>query len=72
MKTGRDSRSLAMATLVLAVAGPLAFFSGLAVFVLIPRGVPRPILAFFGVATAVTAVALVTYLAIDAKQRSAE
>jgi hypothetical protein len=61
---GRDA-----ATLVLAVSGPLMLFSGIAVFVMIPRGVPTPIVAVFLGAATVTALAVLVFLAYDARDR---
>lgn len=61
-----------LATLALAVAGPIAFFSGIGVFVMIPRGIPAPIMAIFLVALTVAGLAVLVFLALDAGQRAGD
>lgn len=56
-----------VATLVLAVSGPISLFSGIAVLVMIPRGVPAPMFWLMALAVAISALAIVAHVAIDAR-----
>ena len=55
-----------LATLVLAVSGPMSLFSAIAVLVMIPRGVPAAMVWFLGLALAVSALAVLAHMAVDA------
>ncbi len=51
-----------VATLGLAVSGPITLFSGLITFATIPRGIPGAVAAIFVVSLAATVLSLALYL----------
>jgi hypothetical protein len=58
-----------LATLGLAVSGPVTLLSGLVTFATIPRGVPPAIAAIFVVALAATVLSLALYVTDDLRRR---
>jgi hypothetical protein len=64
----RDSAVRALATLGLAVSGPVALLSGLVTLATIPRGVPAVIALIFAVSAAATVVFMLVYVAGDARR----
>lgn len=58
-----------LATLGLAVSGPVTLFSGLVTFATIPRGVPPAIAGIFLVALSATVVSVALYLTDDIRRR---
>lgn len=58
-----------VATLGLAVSGPVTLLSGLVTFATIPRGVPPAIASIFVVALAATVLSLALYLTDDLRRR---
>ena len=62
MSRSGESLSRSLATLGLAVCGPVAFFTGLFTAALTPGGVPGPLLLVFVVSTVATALLVVVYV----------
>jgi hypothetical protein len=58
-----------LATLGLALFGPVSLFSGLVTLATIPRGVPPAIAGIFVVALSATAVSAALYLIDDIRRR---
>lgn len=68
MRAAANARNLA--TLALAVAAPATVVIGIAVVVMIPRGVPRLLVGLLALSTAIAALSILTFLAVDAYGRS--
>jgi hypothetical protein len=59
-----------LATIGIAIAGPLTLLSGIFVFGTLWRGTPRLLLTVFLVALAATALSVVAYVAADIQERN--
>lgn len=69
MRAASIARNLA--TLALAVAAPTTLVIAVAVVLMIPRGVPKLLVGLLALSTAVAALAILTFLAVDAYGRRA-
>ncbi len=67
---GRHPVTRSVATLGMAVCGPVAFFTGLWVFATLWAGTPGPLLVVFAVSAAGTVFFTLLHAAADARRRS--